>query len=170
LLSAGWETNSRSAAAFVWLPSPTPDAASEHYAALIVAQEPLLVAMPTEHPLTARTELQLADILDQPFLALPEQAGSLRDYWLLTALRTTPTRVCATVHSAEETYEALTDGIGIVLLAAGNAPLLDRAGIALRPLVDGPISTLALLWRRNDHRPVVTGCVQACRNAIRSPS
>ncbi|MCK9875510.1 LysR substrate-binding domain-containing protein [Frankia sp. Ag45/Mut15] len=97
--------------------------------------------------------------------ALPKDAGELRDYWLLTGLRPTPP-IGAVVRSVEETYEALVAGIGIVLLAAGNAPLLDRAGVVTRPLVDGPRTQLALAWHRDDRREVVLDFVRACRDVV----
>ncbi|WP_374113348.1 LysR family transcriptional regulator [Frankia sp. AgB1.8] len=148
--------------AFAWLPLPAP----EDFETLVVAEEPILVALPEGHPAAARAALRLADIVDLPFLALPEEAGSLRDYWLLTALRAAPPRVGAVVRSTEETYEALLAGLGIVLVAAGNAPLLAHAGVVTRPLLDGPPSHLALAWRRGDRRPLVAAYVAACAEVI----
>src|ERR1035438_10432259 len=62
--------------AFVWLPVPDPG----RYTWIVVAEEPRLVAMPLTHPLAAREVIDFADLLDQPFLALPKSAGPLRDY------------------------------------------------------------------------------------------
>ncbi|CAO5158121.1 LysR family transcriptional regulator [Frankia sp. AiPs1] len=148
--------------AFVWLPLPS----GRDYASVVIAEEPLLVALWEGHPLAARVELRLADLVDEPFLALPEDAGELRDFWLLTALRPAPPRIGAVVRSAEETYEALVGGVGIVLLAAGNAPLLQRAGVVTRPLVDAPRGQFALSWRRDDQRQVVTDFARACQEVI----
>lgn len=152
--------------AFVWLPLSS----ARDFATMVIAQEPLLVAIPEDHPLAAHPELRLADLADQPFLALPEDAGDLRDFWLLTALLPAPPRIGAVVRSAEETYEALVGGIGIVLLAAGNAPLLHRAGVVTRPLIDAPRSQLALIWRRDDRRQIVTDFVDACQDVITATS
>ncbi|MBL7495715.1 LysR family transcriptional regulator [Frankia sp. CNm7] len=148
--------------AFLWLPLPS----AQDFTSMVIAQESLLVAMPAAHPLAARPELRVADLVDQPFLALPEEAGDMRDFWLLTALRPTPPRIGTVVRSAEETYEALVGGSGIVLVAEGNAPLVERAGVVTRPLVDGPYSRLALVWRRDDRREIVTDFVGACQEVI----
>ena len=64
--------------AFVWLPLPDPD----RYQWVVVAEEQRLVAMPDSHPLASRDVIDFADLLDEPFLALPRSAGPLRDYWL----------------------------------------------------------------------------------------
>lgn len=64
--------------AYVWLPLPDAD----RYAWTVVAEEPRLVALPDTHPLAAREEIDFADLTDEPFLALPPEAGVLRDFWL----------------------------------------------------------------------------------------
>jgi LysR substrate binding domain len=81
-------------------------------------------------------------------------AGPLRDYWLaLDARDGRPARVGAEIASTEETYEAIVDGRGICLLAAGNAPLITLEGVITRPVRGISPSQLALAWRTTDHRP-----------------
>ena len=55
---------------FVWLPLPHP----ERYRWLVLAEEPRLVALPEGHRLAAGPVVDFADLLDEPFLALPESA------------------------------------------------------------------------------------------------
>src|SRR3954452_8651758 len=87
---------------FVWLPLPDQD----RYAWTVVAEEPRLVALPESHPLAARPEIDFTDLAGEPFLALPETAGPLRDYWLALDERTGgPPRIGAEIASTEETYE-----------------------------------------------------------------
>ncbi|MEU8873771.1 LysR family transcriptional regulator [Streptomyces javensis] len=148
--------------AFVWLPMPDPD----RYAWVVVAQEPRLVALPEEHPLAAREAVDFADLLDEPFLALPPSAGALREYWLATDTRGgRPPIVGAEIASTEETYEALVDGRGICLLASGNAPLITLGGVVTRPVRGISPSQYALARRADDHRPLVLDYVRACRQA-----
>ncbi|MEW2519475.1 LysR family transcriptional regulator [Actinacidiphila alni] len=152
--------------AFVWLPLP----GQERYDSLVVAEEPRLVALPDTHPLAARTPVgapvDFADLLDEPFLALPAAAGPLRDYWLATDARSgRPARIGAEVASTEETYEALVAGLGVVLLAAGNAPLVTLGGVTTRPVRGVSPSRFALAWPRDTPRPLIRGYVRACRRA-----
>jgi DNA-binding transcriptional LysR family regulator len=150
--------------AFVWLPLPDPD----RYTWLVAAQEPCVVALPQAHRLAARDVIDFADLVDEPFLALPETAGPLRDYWLaLEARDGTPPRIGAEIASSEEAYEALVAGQGVCLLAAGNAPLLTRDGVFTRPVTGLPPAQLALAWRSTDRRPLVRAYAQACRHATR---
>ena len=62
--------------AIVWLPVP----AADRFSQLVLVEEPRHVALRAEHPLAGRREIEFAALLDEPFLALPEDAGSPRDY------------------------------------------------------------------------------------------
>jgi DNA-binding transcriptional LysR family regulator len=149
--------------AFVWLPVPD----SRRYTWVVVAEEPRLVAMPLTHPLANCEVIDFADLLDEPFLALPRSAGPLRDYWLaLDARDGRPPRIGAEIAGTDETYEALMDGQGICLLAAGNAPLIALEGVITRPVRGLSPSQLALAWRTGDHRPLILDYARACQQAV----
>ncbi|MFG3291564.1 LysR family transcriptional regulator [Streptomyces sp. NPDC048179] len=150
--------------AFVWLPLPD----EKRYGWTVLAEEPRLVALPDTHPLATRAEIDFADLVDEPFLALPASAGPLRDYWLaLDARAGRPPRVGAEIAGAEETYEALIAGLGICLVAAGNAPLITLGGVTTVPVRGISTSRYALAWRREDeHRPLVRAYAEACRATV----
>ncbi|SEF81430.1 transcriptional regulator, LysR family [Actinacidiphila yanglinensis] len=149
--------------AFVWLPLPD----QQRYDHLVVAEEPRLVAFPDGHRLAADdSPVDFADLLDEPFLALPAAAGPLRDYWLATDVRAgRPPRIGAEVASTEETYEALCAGLGVVLLAAGNAPLISLGGVATRTVRGITPSRFALAWPRTAAGPLIRAYAAACRQA-----
>jgi DNA-binding transcriptional LysR family regulator len=151
--------------AFIWLPVPDQD----RYAWTVIAEEPVRVALPDTHPLAARAEIDFADLLDEPFLALPESAGPLRDHWLaLEARDGRPPRIGAEIAGTEETYEALLAGLGVCLVAAGNVPLLTLGGVTTRPVRGVPPSRYVLAWRKDDaRRPLVRAYAEACRAAAR---
>ena len=147
--------------AFVWLPLPD----AERYDWTVVAEEPRLVALPDTHPLAARAEVDFADLVDEPFLALPSDAGPLRDHWLALDERggRLP-RIGAEIASTEETYEALVAGLGVCLVATGNAHLITLGGVITRPVHGISPSRYALAWRREDGgRPLVRAYAEACR-------
>ncbi len=149
-------------AAFVWLPVPRP----ELFAWLTVATEPRLLAMPATHRLAGRDTVDITELLDEPFLAPPDTSGDLRDYWLATDARGGhPVVVGAEIGNTEETAEALTAGLGVCLIAAGNAPLICRDGITTRPVTGVTPSELVLLWRRGDDRPLLSQLRDAVRQA-----
>lgn len=170
LRQASWEDASAGLAdgtvdvAFVWLPLPD----LERYAWTVVAEEPRHVALPMTHRLADQDEVDFADLLDEPFLALPESAGPLRDHWLaLDARAGRPPRVGAEIATTDETYEALVDGRGVCLVAAGNAPLITLGGVVTRPVRGVTPSRFALAWRLGeDRRPLVSAYIKACGEAL----
>lgn len=158
------EGESRTDAAFVWLPLPSPD----RYESLTVATEPRLLALPDNHRLAQRDTVDIAELLDEPFLALPRSNADQRDYWLaVDARHGRPPVIGAEVANAEETVEALTAGLGVCLIAAGNAALVTRDGIVTRRVTGVPPSALVFAWRRGDRRPLLQSLVNAVRQAAR---
>jgi DNA-binding transcriptional LysR family regulator len=149
--------------AIVWLPVPVAD----RFAQLVLVEEPRHVALRADHPLAGRREIEFAALLDEPFLALPEDAGSPRDYWLGVEHREgRPARIGGIVTNAEETFEAVLAGLGVVLLSAGNAEIYRRPGVATVPVRGVSPSRLALLWREDDHREAVRDFIRAAERSV----
>lgn len=162
LATAGAE---RTDAAFVWLPPPGDE---DRYVHIEVLTEPRLIALPAGHQFAGRTDLDITDVLDEPFLALPASAGPLRDYWLVTEARDgRPARIGAEIANTEETVEALIAGLGVCLLSAGNAPQVARPGITILPITGVRPSRLVLAWRRDDRRPLLHALQTAVQAASR---
>ncbi|WP_225846126.1 LysR family transcriptional regulator [Streptomyces sp. HPF1205] len=170
LRQVGWDdptaglADGTSDVAFVWLPLP----GQERYDHVVVAEEPRLVALREDHPIAVRTPpgsaVDFADLMDEPFLALPAAAGPLRDYWLaLDARGGRPPAIGAEVASTEETYEALAAGLGVVLVASGNVPLVSLGGVTARPVRGLSPSRFALAWPRTAAGPLTRDYVEACR-------
>jgi DNA-binding transcriptional LysR family regulator len=150
--------------AFVWLPVPLDDVD-----VLPVATEDRWVALPADHPLAGGDRLRFADLLDEPFVALPDAAGPLRDFWLgLDERAGRPPVVGAVAETPDAVFEAVASGLGVVLLAAGNAALYERPGVVSRPVDGLAPSVLALAWRRSDRRAVVASFVRAVDEQLAS--
>jgi DNA-binding transcriptional LysR family regulator len=157
----------RSDAAFVWLPLPDVD----NYRWLPVAEEPRMIALPAGHRLADAPSIAFVDVLDEPFIALPAGSGALRDFWLATDARDgRPVRIGAEASSTDETVEALAAGLGVCLVAAGNAHLIDRPEIVIRPTTGIDPSRLVFAWRRDDDRPLLDALRRAVITAVRRPA
>jgi DNA-binding transcriptional LysR family regulator len=146
-------------AAFAWLPLPAPP-----YRWITIATEPRLVALPAAHALAERESVTFDELRDEPFLALPQSAGPLRDYWLAGA-----TNVVAEINDTEETYEAVSSGIGICLLAAGNAPIFDRGDVTMLPVTDLSPAELVLAWHERHCPPLLETFVNLCAEVVGEP-
>ncbi len=148
-------------AAFVWLPIDADDIETE-----VLATERRFVAISAQHPLAACPVIEFTEIIDEPFAALPASAGPLRDFWLAADQRAgKPARVAAEVTTADETFEIVSSGAAVTLLAEGNATIYARPGIACIPVSGLDPARLAVAWRRNDRRPAVHDFIRACRDA-----
>ncbi|GAB2638796.1 LysR family transcriptional regulator [Kribbella swartbergensis] len=136
--------------AFVWLPISADDIATR-----ILIREPRWVALPEGHALAERAEIPFPLLLDEPFVALPAAAGALRDFWLALDARPAPPVIAAEATAADEVLELVNAGVGIALIAEGNARLYKRPGLTFRPVAGLPPAELALAWRQSDPREAV---------------
>jgi DNA-binding transcriptional LysR family regulator len=148
--------------AFLWLPVP----GQERLASQTLRTEPRHVALWSKHPLAQRTEVRMAELLAEPFVALPHAAGVLRDYWLALEERDgLPVRIGALAETPDEAFEAVAAQQGVTLLSAGNAELYSRPGVVTRPVVDLSPAELAVAWRADDDRPVIQEFIRAAQEA-----
>ncbi|TDD12204.1 LysR family transcriptional regulator [Nonomuraea deserti] len=159
----GWDdpsgglSDGSSDVAFIWL--PVPPGVRTH----VVATEGRGVAMPADHRLAGLAEVPFPALRDEPFIALPAVAGPLRDFWLGLDARDDEPVVGVTANTPEEVFEAVTSGLGVVLVAEGNAELYSRPGLAYRPVTGLPPGELAIAWREGDRRPQVVAFIDALR-------
>jgi DNA-binding transcriptional LysR family regulator len=153
--------------AFVWL--PTPD--DSGLVTTVLYREPRWIALPDDHRLAERVRVPWSDLLDEPFIALPPTAGSLRDFWLATDQRPPdrPTHIVAEAANAEETFELIAAGVGVALLSAGNARIYRRPGVCCVAVPDLSPSELAVARRRDDRRRAVLDLVAAAVAASGAP-
>jgi len=149
-------------AAFLWLPIDAVDIDFE-----VLTSERRFVALSTRHPLAKRSEIEFVELAAESFLALPQSAGPLRAFWLgADQPGGTPVRVAAEVTSADETFEVVSSGTAVVLLAEGNAIIYSRPGIRCIPVSDLGPAQLAVAWHHADRRTAVQGFARACIDAI----
>ncbi|ROP35202.1 LysR family transcriptional regulator [Saccharothrix texasensis] len=148
--------------AIAWLPVPDDGTLSWR----VVSTEERWVALAVGHRLADAGTVPFDDLVDEPFIALPSAAGSRRDFWLAAEQRRTPPRVAAEADTAEETFEAVASGLGVVLLSAGNAEVYRRDDVVCLPVSGIPPSQLAVVWRTGDHRETVRVFVEACLRTL----
>jgi DNA-binding transcriptional LysR family regulator len=162
-VQAGWHdptcglANGTADVAIVWLPA----ADDQHYEHRVLATERRYVALPRSHPLAARSSLSFAEVRDEPFIALPEEAGAVRDLWLGADHRDgAPPVVSAAVRNPGEALEAVAGRVGVALVGEGAAELHARSGVVTVPVTDLPPAELALMWSATDRREVIRGLVR----------
>jgi DNA-binding transcriptional LysR family regulator len=79
----------------------------------------------------------------------------LRQFWLAAEEFQGPQRIGGEAETAEETFEAVASGLGVALLAAGNADIYRRDDVVCRPVTGLSPSQLAVIWRTDDDRKAI---------------
>lgn len=143
--------------AIVWLPA----AGDPRYEHRVLVTERRHVALPRSHPLAARSSLAFAEVRDEPFIALPDEAGALRDFWLGADHRDgAPATISATAHDPGEALDAVAGRVGVALIAEASAELHGRSGVVAVPVTDLAPAELALMWSVSDRREVIRNLVR----------
>jgi DNA-binding transcriptional LysR family regulator len=140
-----------------------PPVAGSGIQSILVAAEPLLVAVPEDHALAATEEFLLADIDGQPFVMFsPYESRYFHDLLLsqFTRAGVLPRFVqhLSQVHSILALVRA---GLGLAIVPAAAASLNFR-GVILRPLQlrsPAPVELL-MAWRRDHENPLLPELIE----------
>ena len=113
----------------------------------ILDSENWVACLPRDHPLAQRSELTIAELLDEPIVVAPSTAGRWRDYWMALDVRDgNPPTIAAVAATYEEETTTIARGIGISFTSEASARLYDRQGIVYVPITDRPRNYTALAW------------------------
>jgi DNA-binding transcriptional LysR family regulator len=133
----------------------------------IVAEEPVIVALPDLHPLAANPRLTLADLEGQPLILLTSAVAP----GLRSALQPAIDRLGGEDTIVQEVQEMQTviglvaAGVGISLVAESVRELV-RVGVTYRAIDGwGPSLRLDMAWRAADESPLVTTFLEMARAA-----
>ena len=139
-------------AGFAWLGTTI----NPHCDYVVVAEEPIMLAVNSQHRLAGRRQASFAEISNEPLVALPESAKELRSFWLAEHARHgSPAPIACEAATADEALENVAAGTGSVFISAGNSVLYAREGVHFLEVPDLPPARLAFLWRADDNRDVI---------------
>ena len=123
---------------------------------VVVAEEPIMLAVNSQHRLAGRRQASFAEVSNEPLVALPESAKELRSFWLAEHARHgSPAPIACEAATADEALENVAAGTGSVFISAGNSILYAREGVHFLDVPDLPPARLAFLWRAGDTRDVI---------------
>jgi len=113
----------------------------------ILDSENWVACLPRDHPLARRSELTIAELLDEPIVVAPSTAGRWRDYWMaMDAREGKPPTIAAVAATYEEETTTIARGLGISFTSEASARLYNRQGIVYVPITDRPRNYTALAW------------------------
>lgn len=123
---------------------------------VVVAEEPIMLAVNSQHRLAGRRQASFAEVSNEPLVALPGSAKELRSFWLAEHARHgSPAPIACEAATADEALENVAAGTGSVFISAGNSVLYAREGVHFLEVPDLPPARLAFLWRADDTRDVI---------------
>ena len=139
-------------AGFAWLGTTI----NPHCGYVVVAEEPIMLAVNSQHRLAGRRQASFAEVSNEPLVVLPESAKELRSFWLAEHARHgSPAPIACEAATADEALENVAAGTGSVFISAGNSVLYAREGVHFLGVPDLPPARLAFLWRAGDTRDVI---------------
>ena len=139
-------------AGFAWLGTTI----NPHCGYVVVAEEPIMLAVNSQHRLAGRRQASFAEVSNEPLVVLPESAKELRSFWLAEHARHgSPAPIACEAATADEALENVAAGTGSVFISAGNSVLYAREGVHFLEVPDLPPARLAFLWRAGDTRDVI---------------
>jgi DNA-binding transcriptional LysR family regulator len=133
-----------------------------------IADEGLVAAVPSTHPLAGRKRVTARAVADQPLVALTrEMVPGLYDQVL--ALRQEEGGVGAIAQEATSIQAVLglvAAGLGVAIMPA-SVRSLSREGVEFVSIQSAHRSTMVAAWRRDDASPLVPAFLRAARSAAR---
>lgn len=109
--------------------------------------EVAVVVAPADHLVAAADEVELADLAEEQLVLPPETVPGWQDVSTVERLPFPPM-------SVREAIEVAASGAGVVVVPMSVARLHHRRDVVVRPVTDGPVSEVALVWlrERDDER------------------
>lgn len=128
---------------------------------LILDAEAWMACLPRDHRLAERTEVEIAELLDDPIVCAPLTAGTWRDYWMAMDVRgNRPPTIAAVAATYEAETTSIARGLGISFTTSSVARFYDRPGIVYIPITDRPPSYTALAWKPTNLSPQADALVR----------
>ena len=126
---------------------------------------PLVVALPQEHRLAARTSLRIAELEHEPFILFPAVLRARINEIIMSACAVagfTP-RVAEEANQIHTCLALVDAGVGVTLLPSWAASK-GVHDVVFRPLADTKMTyALAFAWRRDAQFPALTGLLDVAR-------
>jgi DNA-binding transcriptional LysR family regulator len=134
-----------------------------------VRREPLVVALPAEHPLAGRARVKVAQLAHDPFVIFPRDRGpAFFDQIVSMCHDAGFTPRIAQQAPQLDLVSLVAAGFGVSIVPE-SLRLLGRDGIAFRPLVGAPVSELLAAWRSGEPSPAVHEFVAIVRAHLKRP-
>jgi DNA-binding transcriptional LysR family regulator len=133
----------------------------------ILLQEPVVLALPENHPLAIQAEISITALAEEPLVLASHDRGcglheQIFDIYQKAGLR--PNVVCA-AREMQVMLGFVAAGIGIALLPS-HVKNFHRTNVVYRVLIpEAPIAGLAIAWKSKNISPVLSAFLEIVRNS-----
>jgi DNA-binding transcriptional LysR family regulator len=129
-----------------------------------VVREPVMAALPEDHPLAAGPRVSLERLATEPFILFPRsQAPAFFDQLVASVAATgVVPRVIQEAPEMQTIVGLVAAGLGVSLVPA-SVSALALGGVVYRPIVHAPQAELAVISRRDQLDPAVEAFVEVAR-------
>ena len=130
--------------------------------------DPRGVAVSADHPLAAKDEITIAELIDQPTFDFPVEDPVFRDYWMAINHRGgRPPKIVARFKSLDGLLAAVQGGLGVNLIRERIVDTLGpRSGVVYRPVAGLEPAEVALCWLEGNRSELVSDFVASACDAM----
>ena len=150
--------------AFARLPIAHPE-----LSARVVEIEELLCALPADHRLAGQERIRLEDLVDDDFVSLPDDHGSMLQATMISLCTSAGfrPRIAQVAPDSSTVLALVAASVGATITLSSVSPV-QTVGIVYRPLVDARPSHLAavLAWRSDNPSPALARVLAVGETAL----
>jgi DNA-binding transcriptional LysR family regulator len=130
--------------------------------------DPRGVALGARHPLAAKEEISIAEMIDEPTFDFKVPDPIYRDFWMATAHRGgRPPKLAAQFRGLDGLLEAVRAGLGLNLIRERIVQTLGPdSGVVYRPVKGLEPAHVSLAWLEGNESELVADVVGAARQAF----
>jgi DNA-binding transcriptional LysR family regulator len=140
--------------------------AADGIEAVTLRCEPIVAAVPSEHPFATREQVSIQELLTCRFVTDTLAEGAWHDFWLAMSYRQPGDpvdKVTFALH--DEALDAVAMNLGVSICPVSTQRFYPRPGVAWVPVFDMKPAPLNLLWRPDGSDPIVRNFVECARRA-----
>lgn len=142
-------------------------------AARPVEIEELLVALPSDHRLSGHEEIQLEELVDDDFVSLPDDQGSMLQSTMVSLCMAAGfrPRVTQVAPDSSTVLALVAAGAGVTITLSSVCPV-QSVGIVYRPIRGAQTTTMvsALAWRADNPSPALARVLAISEIALPTPA
>lgn len=145
-----------------------PPLADDTLSVQVILREPLLIALPENHPLSAQPELPLQALAREPFILFPRHLGSSFYDQIVSYCQQAGFSPGIVQEAIEmQTIVSLVAANMGVALVPASLQNLRRVGVAYKSIAGAtPITELAMTWRKEHTSPVLEAFMHVVEEAL----